>query len=88
MIVLRVSDTGAPGFELVVPRDQMPALLDALASVRGRRRGLGDGRRCFASKPAWPVFGSDMDAETIPLEAGIENAGDQLHQRAATSGRK
>ena len=72
MIVLRVTDTGEPGFELVGPRERMPALLDLL-----RTAGAVDVDAATADllrvEAGVPRFGSDMDEETIPLEAGIEN---------------
>ena len=71
VIVLRVADTGAPGFELVIAREQMPALLGRLhdAGVVDVDQDTADVLRVEAGVP---VFGRDMDEDTIPLEAGIE----------------
>jgi folate-binding protein YgfZ len=71
-IVLRVADTGEPGFELLVARDQMPALLARMpdAGVVAVDPDTADVLRVEAGIA---VFGRDMDEETIPLEAGIEN---------------
>jgi folate-binding protein YgfZ len=71
VIVLRVADTGAPGFELVTAREQMPALLGRLhdAGIVDVDQDTADVLRVEAGIP---VFGRDMDEDTIPLEAGIE----------------
>jgi len=71
VIVLRVADAGVPGFELVTAREQMPALLGRLrdAGVVDVDQDTADVLRVEAGVP---VFGRDMDEDTIPLEAGIE----------------
>lgn len=71
VIVLRVDDTGEPGFELLVPAE-------ALAGVRMLLLNAGaiDADEATAEQlrieAGVPRFGQDMDEETIPLEAGIE----------------
>src|SRR5262245_15104152 len=71
-IVLRVDDSGVPGFELLVER--------ALGSdLREELRGAGaadlDERAAEALRieGGVPRFGRDMFDDTIPLEAGIES---------------
>jgi folate-binding protein YgfZ len=71
-IILRITDTGEPGYELLVDAAQGAALAEAL-----RERGAmdisaatGDAVRIEAGVPK---FHRDMDEETIPLEAGIES---------------
>jgi tRNA-modifying protein YgfZ len=71
VIVLRISDAGEAGLELVAACEQMPALVQAL-------RGAGaldvDAATAAALRieAGVPLFGPDMDEHTIPLEAGIE----------------
>ena len=72
VIALRITDTGLAGFELVVDRQRLPDLLAAL-------RGAGvldvdeDTAETFRIEAGVPKFHQDMDEETIPLEAGIED---------------
>ncbi len=71
VIVLRVADTGEPGFELLVPAE-------ALAGIRALllEAGAVDADEATAEQLRIEAgvarFGQDMDEETIPLEAGIE----------------
>jgi tRNA-modifying protein YgfZ len=71
LIVLRTEDTGERGFDVLVAREQMPQLLDHL-----RAAGASDIDPTTADvlrvEAGVPLFGRDMDGETIPLEAGIE----------------
>ena len=71
-IVTRVADAGEPGFDIYVERPRAAALVAALAA-----RGVVDLDEATAEairiEAGVPVFGPDMDAETIPLEAGIES---------------
>jgi len=71
-IVLVVSDTGEPGFDILVDASQREALATALrgAGVRDLDRQVAEALRIEAGVP---VFGRDMDEDTIPLEAGIES---------------
>jgi folate-binding protein YgfZ len=71
-IVVRVTDTGEPGYEVMVDRglgddlmarltrQGIPALDESTAEILRIEAGI-------------PVFHRDMDEETIPLEAGIES---------------
>jgi len=70
-ILLRVADTGEPGFELVVAREQMPGMLQALQAAGGVTIDA-DTADVLRIEAGVAVFGPDMDQETIPLEAGIE----------------
>ena len=70
-ILLRVADTGEPGFELVVPREQMPQVLQSLQAA-GAAAIDADTADVLRIEAGVAVFGPDMDQETIPLEAGIE----------------
>ena len=72
VIVVRSSDMGEPGFELVASLVQVGALSSAL-----RARGAVDvddhTAEALRIEGGVPLFGRDMDEETIPLEAGIED---------------
>jgi folate-binding protein YgfZ len=72
VIVLRIDDAGVPGFEILVERARHAALMEEL-------RGAGaidldsSAAEALRIEAGIPRFGADMDAETIPLEAGIES---------------
>ncbi len=71
-IVLRVTDTGLPGFEVLVDPSQRTTLEAGLRSA-----GATDVDPAIAEtlriEGGIPRFRRDMDEETIPLEAGIED---------------
>jgi folate-binding protein YgfZ len=71
-IVTRVTDTGEPGFDLYVERAKAGALNAALlaAGVIELDQPTAEAVRIESGVP---LFGRDMDEETIPLEAGIES---------------
>jgi folate-binding protein YgfZ len=72
VIVLRVTDVGLAGYELVIDRQHVEPLLSAL-----RQSGAVDldaeTAEAFRIEAGIPKFHRDMDEETIPLEAGIED---------------
>ncbi|MBS1819892.1 MAG: folate-binding protein YgfZ [Acidobacteria bacterium] len=72
LILLRVDDLGVPAFEIVMPREALTGLSDALRSA-----GAVDMDDATAHvlrvEAGIPLFGADMDEETIPLEAGLES---------------
>jgi folate-binding protein YgfZ len=70
-IVLKVIDTGEPGFELLVDARHGDDLKNALlaAGVVELDESVAEILRIEAGVP---TFRRDMDEETIPLEAGIE----------------
>ena len=71
-IVTRVSDAGEAGFDLFVERAQADALKAALAAAGAVE--LDDlTSEAVRIESGTPLFGRDMDEETIPLEAGIES---------------
>jgi folate-binding protein YgfZ len=71
-IVTRVADTGEPGFDIYVERAQASALMSALAAAGVPQ--IDDGTaETLRIETGVPRFNRDMDAETIPLEAGIES---------------
>ena len=71
VIVLRVTDTGEPGYELLLDAARAPRLITAL-----RENGAVDiaepTGEAIRIEAGVPKFHRDMDEETIPLEAGIE----------------
>jgi len=71
-IVVRIDDTGEPGFDVYVEQAHAPALGAALdaAGVPLLDEASAEAIRIEAGVP---LFGRDMDETTIPLEAGIES---------------
>ncbi len=71
-IVVRISDPGAAGFDVLVPREQRAALDAALerAGAVALDDETAEALRIEGGVPKWH---HDMDEETIPLEAGIED---------------
>ena len=70
-IVTRVTDTGVPGFEIYVEQVKS-ASLQARLDAAGMVPVDADTADALRIEAGVPVFGRDMDEETIPLEAGIE----------------
>ena len=77
-IVTRITDTGEPGFDLYVEsaRSAAPAALPGLKAAL-TKAGVVELDEPTAEavriESGVPLFGRDMDEETIPLEAGIES---------------
>jgi len=70
-IVARVTDTGAPGFDVFVERAQAEALEARL--LNGGAVPIDAATAdTVRIESGVPIFHRDMDEETIPLEAGIE----------------
>jgi aminomethyltransferase len=72
--VARTGYTGEDGFELFVASDRAAALWDALLAAMARVDGLPCGlaaRDTLRLEAALPLYGSDMDRTTTPLEAGL-----------------
>jgi len=71
VVAMRVSDTGAPGLQIVAPRASLDAWIERWASdgVPLLDQPTADLLRIEAGVPR---FGPDMAEDTIPLEAGIE----------------
>ena len=71
-IVARVFDVGEPGFDVFVDRDLADAFSEGIAGAGATPldEATADAIRIEAGIP---VFHIDMDEDTIPLEAGIEN---------------
>jgi len=71
-IVVQITDAGLPGFDLFVERALADGLKASLAA-RGVPDIGGETAETIRIEAGVPRFGRDMDAETIPLEAGIES---------------
>ncbi len=71
-IVVRVADTGEPGFSLLVEQAQNAALHAAL-SAAGATASDRSTAETLRIESGVPRFGADLDEDTIPLEAGIES---------------
>ncbi len=71
-IVTRTSDAGESGFDIYVEAAQSEALRSALADA-GVPLVDDIVAEAIRIESGVPAFGRDMDAETIPLEAGIEH---------------
>lgn len=71
VIVVRVTDTGEPGFDLFVERAQGDVVLGRLQAA-GAATIDAETADAVRIESGVPVFHRDMDEETIPLEAGIE----------------
>jgi folate-binding protein YgfZ len=73
-IVTRITDTGEAGYGLYVEREQADALRAALAAGSSGAAALeSDAAEALRIEAGVPLFGCDMDEQTIPLEAGIES---------------
>jgi folate-binding protein YgfZ len=72
VIVLRVTDTGEPGFDVLIDASQASALTEAVRSA-GAIDVDSDLLEILRIEAGVPKFHRDMDEETIPLEAGIES---------------
>jgi len=70
-VLLRTADTGARGFEIMVPAALGAALGDALMSA-GAIAVDDDTAEAIRIEGGVPRFHRDMSEDTIPLEAGIE----------------
>jgi len=70
-IVTRVTDLGEPGFELYVDVPQAGALKETLVNAGVVELDAATAE-AIRVESGVPLFGRDMDEDTIPLEAGIE----------------
>jgi len=66
----RTGYTGEDGFEVLMPQDQAAAFWNALNTAGVRPCGLG-ARDTLRLEAGMNLYGSDMDEETSPLEAGL-----------------
>ncbi|MEP6914033.1 MAG: glycine cleavage T C-terminal barrel domain-containing protein [Acidobacteriota bacterium] len=72
VVVLRSDDVGVPGFDVIIPvnlKEQLVTLLQDAGAVEVGPE-TAEVSRVEAGRP---LFLADMDTDTIPLEAGIED---------------
>jgi folate-binding protein YgfZ len=70
-LVVRSDEPGVPGFDVLVPRDDAGAVRSALAAAGAVSASDAD-LEAVRIESGRPLFGADLDTETIPLEAGLE----------------
>ena len=74
--ILRRSEFGLPGAELLLPREALEAAWQALGAAVRARGGLPIGYRALDMlrlEAGIPWYGADFDEHQIPQEAGIES---------------
>ena len=72
-IVSRTGYTGELGYEMFIPAEKVCELWDLfLQDERVKPAGLG-ARDVLRLEVGYSLYGSDIDEETTPLEAGLEN---------------
>jgi folate-binding protein YgfZ len=71
-IVTAVTDTGEPGFDVFVEQKNREALIAAIGAAGAESIDAAT-VEAIRIEAGVPLFGRDMDEETIPLEAGIES---------------
>ena len=74
--ILRRSQFGLPGAELLLPRESLEAARQALGAAVRERGGLPIGYRALDMlrlEAGIPWYGADFDEHQIPQEAGIES---------------
>ena len=72
LIVAGTRELGRPGFDVYCAADRLGRLVAALEQA-GAVPGDADTFETLRIEAGRPRFGADMDSETIPLEAGIED---------------
>ncbi len=70
---VRATHTGEPGFDLLVPRDRLPAMM-ALPRARAIPWIGLNARETLRIEAGIPRYGVDMDADTLLLETGLQHA--------------
>jgi folate-binding protein YgfZ len=71
LVLARIDQLGVPGYCAYLSVGNRPALVTALESAGARQVDAG-AIEAARIEAGYPLFGSDMTADTIPLEAGIE----------------
>ena len=71
LVLARIDQLGVPGFCAYLSASNRSALIAALEAA-GARQVAPEAIAAARVEAAYPIFGSDMTADTIPLEAGIE----------------
>jgi len=73
-ILVRSDQAGVAGFDLIADAIKIPEIESALLSAGAERASEAD-VETVRIESGQPRFGSDMDTDTIPLEAGLEERG-------------
>jgi len=68
----RASRLGSPGWDLVIPREEVPALLEKFANADGARLVSGVLTETIRLEAGVPRWGRDFGEETLPPEAGLD----------------
>ena len=71
LVLARIDQLAVPGFCAYLSAGNRDALVTALEAA-GARQVSAEAIAAARIEAAYPVFGSDMTVDTIPLEAGIE----------------
>ena len=71
-LLVRSDEIGVPGYDLIVDGRSRGAMMAALAAA-GAVEASPDDLEIVRIESGRPRFGVDMDGETIPLEAGLED---------------
>jgi folate-binding protein YgfZ len=74
LVLARIDQLAVPGFCAYLGAANRDALIAALVAA-GARQVSPEAIAAARVEAAYPVFGSDMTVDTIPLEAGIESRG-------------
>ena len=72
LVVARIDQLGVPGFCAYLSAANRQTLVAALAAA-GAREVSAEAIAAARVEAGYPVFGADMTADTIPLEAGIDS---------------
>ena len=72
VVVARITQLGVPGFCVYIAPEEADVLVRALVAG-GAREVSQEVIDALRIEAGYPVFGSDMTEDTIPLEAGIES---------------
>jgi folate-binding protein YgfZ len=70
-IIVRSDEAGVPGYDVIVDAGQAETVASALLAA-GAIRVSDDEAEAVRIENGRPRFGVDMDTDTIPLEAGLE----------------
>jgi folate-binding protein YgfZ len=71
-LLVRSDEVGVPGFDLVIDVAATGRVVDGLRAA-GAIQVSGEAAEVCRVEAGRPAFGVDMDTDTIPLEAGIED---------------
>jgi folate-binding protein YgfZ len=72
VVIARIDQLGVPGFVIYADAQQHDAITQALAAA-GALHATPATLEAARIEAGYPLFGVDMTADTIPLEAGIED---------------